>query len=80
LGLFAYGLFFKGRPVERWVPLVCMAAPLITYGIRANSEALLFGYKMGFEVLLVVAGLTMVGLRLIDQRRIDDQGSTQPQR
>jgi hypothetical protein len=57
-----------------------MAAPLITYGIRANSETLLFGYKMGFEVLLVVAGLTMVGLRLIDQRRIDDQGSTQPQR
>jgi hypothetical protein len=35
---------------------------------------------MGFEVLLVVAGLTMVGLRLIDQRRIDDQGSTQPRR
>ena len=69
LGLFAYGLFFKGKPEERWVPLVCIAAPIITYFIRANSETLLFGYKMGFEVLLVVAGLTMLGLRLIDRRQ-----------
>ena len=68
LGLFAYGLFFKGKPQERWVPVVCIAAPIITYFLRANSETLLFGYKMGFEVLLVVAGLTMVGLRLIGQR------------
>ncbi len=69
LGLFAYGLFFKGKPVERWVPLVCIAAPVITYFIRDNSEVLLFGYKMGFEVLLVVAGLTMLGLWLIRGRR-----------
>lgn len=69
LGLFAYGLFFKGNPQERWVPVVCIAAPIITYFLRANSETLLFGYKMGFEVLLVVAGLTMVGLRLILTRR-----------
>jgi Na+/proline symporter len=69
LGLFAYGLFFKGKPMERWVPVVCIAAPVITYILRQNSEQLLFGYKMGFEVLLVVAGLTMLGLRLIDQRQ-----------
>ncbi len=69
LGLFAYGLFFKGKPLERWVPVVCIAAPLITYFIRANSETLLFGYKMGFEVLLVVALLTMIGLRAINDRQ-----------
>lgn len=68
LGLFAYGLFFKGKPVERWVPVVCIAAPIITYGLRQNAGTLLFGYKMGFEVLLVVAGLTMLGLALIGQR------------
>jgi len=68
LGLFAYGLFFKGKPVERWVPVVCIAAPIITYGLRQNAGTLLFGYKMGFEVLLVVAGLTMLGLSLIGQR------------
>ena len=75
LGLFAYGLFFKGKPLERWVPVVCIAAPIITYFIRANSETLLFGYKMGFEVLLVVAGLTMAGLRLVGRRTaLSDRG------
>jgi Na+/proline symporter len=68
LGLFAYGILFKHRPVERWVPWVCVAAPILTYVIRANSETLLFGYKMGFEVLLVVAGLTMAGLSLLRTR------------
>jgi Na+/proline symporter len=68
LGLFAYGLFFKGRPQERWVPWVCIAAPVVTYFIRDNSETLLFGYKMGFEVLLVVAGLTMAGLGLLSRK------------
>lgn len=68
LGLFAYGILFKGRPQERWVPWVCIAAPVITWFIRANSETLLFGYKMGFEVLLVVAGLTMLGLAVVGRR------------
>lgn len=69
LGLFAYGLFFKGRPVERWVPVVCIAAPLLTLLLHRHSEQLLFGYKMGFEVLLVVAGLTMLGLALLSSGR-----------
>lgn len=66
LGLFAYGLLFRRVPKERWVPVVCIAAPLLTYLLRERSEQLLFGYRMGFEVLLVVAAFTMLGLRLID--------------
>lgn len=62
LGLFAFGIFFKARPQEKLVPWVCVAAPVITYFLRLYSEELFFGYRMGFEVLLVVAGLTMLGL------------------
>ncbi|MCC6936715.1 MAG: sodium:solute symporter [Flavobacteriales bacterium] len=65
LGLFAYGLFFKGKPTERWVPVICIAAPIFTYFIRMYSKELLFGYQMGFEVLLVVAAITMVGLAVL---------------
>ncbi|MBS1581498.1 MAG: sodium:solute symporter [Bacteroidetes bacterium] len=68
LGLFAFGLFCKGRPQERWVPVVCIAAPLLTYVLRLYSKELFFGYQMGFEVLLVVAGLTMGGLALVRRR------------
>ncbi len=73
LGLFAFGILFKARPQERWVPWVCVAAPVITWFIRAHSETLLFGYKMGFEVLLVVAGITMLGLALLSRRPTPDR-------
>lgn len=64
LGLFAFGIFFKAVPREKWVPWICVAAPIITFFIRRYSDKLFYGYKMGFEVLLVVAGLTMLGLGL----------------
>jgi Na+/proline symporter len=74
LGLFAYGLFFKGKPMERWVPVVCIAAPVVTYVLRLYSKQLFFGYQMGFEVLLVVALLTMVGLGLVGRRSVTVMG------
>ncbi len=63
LGLFAYGLFFKGKPMERWVPMVCVSAPIITYILRDLLKV--WGYQMGFEVLLAVAGITMLGLGVL---------------
>lgn len=66
LGLFAYGLFFKGKPVERLVPVVCIMAPIITYFLRIYLKEI--GYQMGFEVLLVVAAITMLGLATLRQR------------
>lgn len=70
LGLFAFGILFKAAPQERWVPWVCIAAPIITYFIRLYSKQLFFGYEMGFEVLLVVAGLTMLGLWAVSRRNV----------
>ncbi|MBX2982394.1 MAG: sodium:solute symporter [Flavobacteriales bacterium] len=72
LGLFAFGIFFKATPKERWVPWICIAAPIVTYFIRMYSQELFFGYKMGFEVLLVVAGLTMLGLWGVSSRRVTE--------
>jgi Na+/proline symporter len=69
LGLFAFGIFFNSRPQEKWVPWVCITAPILTYFLRLYSQQLLFGYKMGFEVLLVVAGLTMLGLWAVTPRK-----------
>ncbi|MBL8010029.1 MAG: sodium:solute symporter [Flavobacteriales bacterium] len=65
LGLFAYGILFKGRPAERWVPVVCVLAPLFTFVLKTWSPDLLFGYRMGFETLIVNGALTLLGLRLI---------------
>lgn len=74
LGLFAYGLFCKGKPQEHLVPWVCVLTPLMTLLLDRYSQLLLFGYTMGFEVLLVVAGLTMFGLELIRDRKVAPVG------
>jgi len=65
LGLFVYGLISK-RPVhDKWVPLVCVLAPIISIILNFNSESWFNGYQFGFEILLVNAGLTCLGMRIL---------------
>ena len=61
LGLFAYGLFAKRMVRDRYVPVICIAAPLLSWLIQ---WALLrfAAYETGFELLLINAALTMGGL------------------
>ncbi len=68
LGLFTFGLFTK-RPVrDRWVPFIAVASPMLSYIINIHSEEWLWGYKFGFEILLLNGLLTYVGLWLISKR------------
>ena len=62
LGLYAFGFFMKRKVVDRYVPLICIASPILTYIINANSELLLFGYKFDFELLILNGLLTFLGL------------------
>ncbi|MEH0158208.1 sodium:solute symporter [Limibacter armeniacum] len=68
LGLFAFGLFTKRQVKDRFVAMVCLLSPVISYILNANSEEWLFGYKFGFEILIVNGLLTFIGLLLISQR------------
>jgi SSS family transporter len=65
LGLYAFGLFTPFKVKDRWIPLTCIACPILTYVINANSEAWLGGYQFGFELLLVNGLMTFLGLLLI---------------
>ena len=65
LGLFAFGLFTKMDIKDRFVPLICLISPILSYILNLNSEQLLFGYKFGFEILLVNGLFTFIGLLLL---------------
>src|SRR5690606_11044457 len=65
LGLFAFGLLFKTRVRDKFVPLVCIASPIISFMLDVNSTAWFNGYKFGFEILLVNAAITCLGLFLL---------------
>ena len=64
LGLFLFGIFTRRRPRETWVPLICIASPLLCMLLKAHSEQWFGGWRIGFELLLINCALTMLGLWL----------------
>ncbi|MCP4440426.1 MAG: sodium:solute symporter [Aureispira sp.] len=62
LGLYAFGLFTKIQVKDQFIPAVCILAPILTFIINTYSETLLFGYKFGFELLLLNGLITFLGL------------------
>ena len=61
LGLFAFGMLTKRMTQDRFVPYICVASPLLCYGIDALTTCLT-GYRFGYELLMLNALLTFVGL------------------
>ncbi len=68
LGLFAFGILTKKQVKDRWVPAIAVAAPLLAYLINVNSQAWLWGYQFGFEILLLNGALTFTGLVLLQDQ------------
>ncbi len=65
LGLFSFGIYTKYNIKDKYVFMVCFSSPIISYLINSFSEQLLFGYKFGFEILLLNGLITFIGLLLI---------------
>jgi Na+/proline symporter len=68
LGLFSFGLFLKRPVADRWVPLVCVLAPILTYVLNQHSAEWFGGYQMGFERLIYNGLITFLGLALLSRR------------
>ncbi len=69
LGLFAFGIFTKYKIRDKYSLVVCFISPLLCYFINMYSETLLFGYRFGFEILLLNGALTFIGLFLISLKK-----------
>ena len=67
LGLFAYGLFTRREVNDRWVPLICIASPMLCFAIDRLSQSL-WNYHFGYELLLLNGLLTFLGLWLSSLR------------
>ena len=68
LGLFAFGMFTKYEVNDRAIPILAVAAPLISWAIDTWSEQLLFGYRFGFEILILNGALMFLGLFLFRKK------------
>ena len=71
LGLYTFGLFVKNRkPNDKYVPIVAIASPIISYILNLYSKEIFFGYQFGFEILIVNGLLTFVALMIISKKEI----------
>lgn len=68
LGLFAFGIFTNYKVKDKWVPYVCIGAPLISYFIDKFQENIFGDFKIGLELLIINGLLTFIGLWLIRKK------------
>jgi len=68
LGMYTFGLFTKRQSDDKWIPLICILSPIICYILKLNSEDWLWGYKFGFEILLLNGLITYLGLLMVSKK------------
>lgn len=68
LALFAFGILTKRQTNELFVPIICIAAPVICYILKTNEKQWLGGYVIGTELLIINAGLTFLLLFLLSKK------------
>lgn len=69
LGLFSFGLCCKARVRDKWVPAVAIAAPLLCLLLDLNSVRWFDGYHFSYELLVMNAVFTMLGLCLLIRKK-----------
>ncbi len=68
LGLFAFGILTKRKIRDGLVVTgICIIAPVLSYFLSNNSAALLGGYQVGIELLIINGLLTFIGLWIISK-------------
>ncbi len=68
LGLYFVGLYTKWKVRDRYVPIVAVLSPLMSFLLSTNSQWLFNGYRFGFEILIVNGLFTIFGLYLLRKK------------
>ena len=68
LGVFLFGICTRRTVRDSLVPVVTIAAPMLCLLLDRFSEAWLGGYRFGFEVIIINAIITIVGMFIISRR------------
>ncbi|MCQ2246177.1 MAG: sodium:solute symporter [Bacteroidaceae bacterium] len=64
LGLFAFGIFTRRHPRDKFVPFIAIASPVICY-ITEVTVKHFTGYTFGYEMLMLNGALTFLGLSVV---------------
>ena len=71
LGLFAFGILTKRYlPNNIIISLIAVVSPVLCYFLQTHAPALMGGYVIGIEILLINGLLTFLGLLIISKKSI----------
>jgi len=65
LGMFAFGIITKHQVKDKFIPIICILSPIISYFVSIYSKDIFFGYQVGYELLAINGGLTYLGMWLV---------------
>ena len=68
LGLYSFGLFTKKAVKDKYVPIIAILSPILCLVINKFSQEVLWGYKFGFELLILNGIFTFIGLWIISKK------------
>jgi Na+/proline symporter len=71
LGFYSFGLFTKWKVKDKWVPLIAILSPILCFVISVYSQRWFWGYKFGFELLILNGLLTFMGLFFVRKPKAD---------
>ena len=69
LGMFAFGILTPWHVRDRYIPVVALVAPLYCFILDQHSEAWFSGYRFSYELLILNALFTFLGLCLLVRKK-----------
>ena len=73
LGLFAFGMITSRIANDKFILLICIAAPLLSYIINSNSQSWLGGFQFGSMIIALNGILTFIGLWMISKQGMNTE-------
>lgn len=68
LGLFVFGMFCNRSVSDRFIPIACIIAPALSW-VAQYALKEYFGYETSFELLIINAIFTMLGLMIFSKSK-----------
>lgn len=73
LGLFAFGILTRRQVRDTFIPWIAIASPLLCLVVDKNSEVWFNGYRFSYEILILNALFTFIGLTLASKNKVVPQ-------
>ena len=68
LGMFLFGLMTKRKVEDRALPIIAIVSPMLCYILSSNADSWLGGYQFSYEIIVINAALTMLGMWAASKR------------